>query len=74
VACADRSPIRSEKDRRAVYEVVRAHLLGLSVDPPELAGGGAAAPPALSSSAAEGEAADGSILRSLSQGWKFGGL
>lgn len=73
-------PIRSERDRKAIYEVVKAHLMGTSVQQQALlaAASGAAGP---AGSAPLGMPAVGgslhdpqqqSILRALSGKWKFG--
>lgn len=79
-------PIRSDRDKKAIYEVVKAHLMGTSVQQQALlaaasgtggsgelygpAGGAAVGVPAVAGSLHDPQ--QQSILRALSGKWKFG--
>jgi hypothetical protein len=84
-SAADGQPIRGERERQAIYEVVRAHLMGTSVQQQQLVAAGAGRVGPLHGEAGEvgGGAAPSaggsghdthqqSILRALSGKWKFG--
>ncbi|KAL4855006.1 ACT domain-containing protein ACR10 [Chlorella vulgaris] len=78
-------PVRSERDKRAIYEVVKSHLMGTSLQQQQLAAAGAGSfeavrgggePGSMESLHSTGSSVHDpqqqSLLRALSGKWKFG--